>query len=81
MNLTELLGKPVDQMSEEELIESIASLKKLRPGDVFRPTKTTGEAKPKKVIKSNEDKQLESLMKLLTPEQLKLIKEGMDAKS
>ena len=80
MNLTELLGKPVDQMSEEELIESIASLKKLRPGDVFRP-KATGEAKPKKAIKSNEEKQLKSLMKLLTPEQLKLIKEGMDAKS
>lgn len=69
--LEDLLLKPLDKMTTEELEEHIVKLKKMR--FVEPVVKTTSSTRPK----GNKERQLENLLKNITPEQLIELMEKM----
>ncbi len=70
MELKNLLGLPVDQLTTDQLEEKIRTLKKLKiVADKPKVTKTKSTAAPK----SNKDKQIANLIKSMSPDQLKAL--------
>lgn len=69
MELKDLQGKPISEMTSEELEDNIRQLRKLKI------TVTKSKSGKPKATKSNKEKQLEDLLKNLSLEKLKALKE------
>jgi len=76
MQLQDLLDAPIASLTDEQVELRLAVLSQLK----FRPTKakTTSKASTS-APRSNKEKQAASLLKGLSPEQLKKLQEAMNA--
>ncbi len=74
MQLEDLLEKPNSALTDEELQFKISEIRKLK----MAPMPKSNSSTPKtRTPKSNEDKRLGDLIKKMTPEQLKELKEKL----
>jgi hypothetical protein len=74
MELKDLdFGKPVDECTDDELVERFRALSKLRIAPAEK------KASGKRVVKSNEEKRLDDLIKKLPPDKLKKFMEKLNA--
>ena len=69
MNLKQLLEKPINECSIDELEEQLRNLRRMK---INTPKVITDGCRTGKTIKSNKDKQLSNMLTKLTPEQLKI---------
>lgn len=77
MHLKDLVGKPIKELTTEEVEEKINALRKLNFKTSKAPSTTTPKSKPAPKPKSNKDKQIENAVKGMTPEQRKLMMERL----
>ena len=74
MELQDLLGTPNNLLTDDQLEDKLYALRQLRGKKITNKTSKSSKV----TSKSNKDKQIENLLKQLTPEQLKIFMQGMN---